>query len=129
MATIDLSFIDSASLKGREDKYVVVRVRTADVLKDWRKSLFSFEWLHPDGTIRGLDDLPLGQRDRRLKVEQMLESAQSVERPVLGIGLLDNIEIGAGRDVFLTLAARKTDSIEVHIPKSVQKDFKQFLTA
>lgn len=128
MTATDLHFTDNASLRGREDRYVVVRVKTAAILQSWRNSLFSFEWLHPDGTLRALDDLPLHERDKRVKVENTLDSgAKTLERPVLGIGLLDNVEIGAGKDVFLTLAARQLADIEVHIPRSVQKDFKEFL--
>lgn len=128
MTGLGLDMTGNSSLKGREDRYEVVRVRIPAILKSWRSSLFSFEWLHPDGTLRSLDELPLHERDKRLKVEKALKQGQRVERPVLGIGLLDNVEIGAGRDVFLTLAAQGVQDAEVHIPVSCRKDFKQFLT-
>jgi len=128
MNVTTLQFIDSGSLKGREDRYTVVRVDTAAVLKSWRKSLFSFEWLTQDGGIRGLDDLPLHERDKRLKIEKTLRGGAPLERPVLGIGMLDNVEIGAGRDVFLTLAAQGSKEIEVHIPLSNKQDFNSFLS-
>ncbi len=76
---------------------------------------------------RRLDDLPLHERDKRLKVEKHMAKGDTLERPVLGIGVLDNVEIGAGRDIFLTLAAKGTREIEVHIPKGNQQDFKSFL--
>lgn len=120
-------FTDSPSLKGREERYTVVKVKAPEILKSWRASLFSFEWLLPDGAIRTLDDLPLHERDKRLKIEKALKDNRPLERPVLGIGLLDNIEIGAGRDVFLTLAARGEDAIEVHIPRNAEKEFKDFI--
>lgn len=123
-----LHFTDNASLKGREDRYAVVRVDTVAILKSWRGSLFSFEWLTPEGQVRILDDLPLHERDKRLKVEKLLANGQPLERPVLGIGILDNVEIGAGRDVFLTLASKGTKDLEVHIPRSAEKDFKPFLS-
>jgi hypothetical protein len=129
MSTLDLSWTNSASLKGREDRYDIVRVNAASVLKSWKLSLFSFEWLTPEGNIRALDELPMHERDKRIKVEKALASGAGIERPVLGIGLLDNVEIGAGRDVFLTLAAQGWQDIEVHIPISCRKDFKQYLTA
>ena len=127
MAAIDLILTDNPSIKGREDRYVRVRVEAAKTIKSWRPSLFSFEWLTPDGAIRGLDDLPLHERDKRLKVEKALQAGQSLACPVLGIGLLDNIEIGAGRDVFLTLAAAGHTAIEVHIPVSSKKEFQDFV--
>ena len=128
MATLDLRFTDSTAIKGREDRYTAARVRVSAVLKSWRLSLFSFEWLQPDGSIRTLDELPLHERDKRSKIEKTLAAGGSLERPVLGIGLLDNVEIGAGRDVFLTLAAKGAQDIEVHIPVSNLKDFKQFIS-
>lgn len=127
MAVTSLQFTDHASLKGREDRYLVVRVDTSAILKSWRQSLFSFEWLTPEGALRSLDDLPLHERDKRLKVEKQLAQGHNLERPVLGIGILDNVEIGAGRDVFLTLAAQGVKEIEVHIPRSSQSDFNGFL--
>jgi hypothetical protein len=129
MATLDLNYTDSPSVKGREDRYKIVRVRVDTVLKSWRSSLFSFEWLNQDGTIRSLDELPMHERDKRVKAEQSLVSGAPLQRPVLGIGIMDNIEIGAGRDVFLTLAAKGQKDIEVHIPLSNTKEFKQFLSA
>lgn len=126
---INSDFIDNSSVKGREDRYLIVKVRAKDVLKSWRKSLFSFEWLTPEGNIRSLDELPLHERDKRLKIEKYLSHGEKLERPVLGIGMLENVEIGAGRDVFLTLASHGVSEIEVHIPASNKSDFKSFLIA
>ena len=123
----NLSFIDNPSIKGRESRYEIVNVAASKTLKSWKLSLFSFEWLDENGAIRKIDDLPLKERDKRLKVEDFIKSGVAVERPVLGIGIQDNIEIGAGRDVFLTLAASGVEIIQVHIPISCKKDFKQFL--
>ncbi|PZQ46799.1 MAG: hypothetical protein DI551_04420 [Micavibrio aeruginosavorus] len=127
METAGLQFTDNSSLKGREDRYTVVRVDASAILKSWRQSLFSFEWLHPDGSIRGLDDLPLHERDKRIKVEKHLKVGDVLERPVLGIGMLDNVEIGAGRDIFLTLAAQGVPEIEVHVPVSSKSEFASFI--
>ncbi len=127
MGTLDLQLIDNPVIKGREDRYKVVRVKTVPILTSWRTSLFSFEWLETDGSIRTLDNLPLHERDKRLKIEQSLKKGEALARPVLGIGIMDNVEIGAARDVFLTLAAQGVDVIEAHIPVSNTADFKKFL--
>ncbi|HEU4838462.1 MAG TPA: hypothetical protein VFS88_03515 [Micavibrio sp.] len=128
MATLDLRFTDSTAIKGREDRYTMARVSVSAILKNWRLSLFSFEWLNPDGSIRTIDELSVHERDKRVKIEKTLAAGGRLERPVLGIGLLDNVEIGAGRDIFLTLAAKGAQDIEVHIPVSNLKDFKQFVS-
>ncbi len=128
MSVTDLHFIDHSSIKGREDRYVILRVDTAAILKSWRGSLFSFEWLTPEGGLRAMDDLPLHERDKRLKIEKQLAKGDALERPVMGIGILDNVEIGAGRDVFMTLAAHGIKTVEIHVPASAQKDFNSFLS-
>lgn len=120
-------FSDSSALKGRESQYVSVTVDAKKILKNWQKSLFSFEWLTPAGAIRAPDDMPLREREKRLAVEQTIKAGQPLERPVLGIGVMDNIEIGAGKAVFLTLAAHGHKSIPVSVPQSVLKDFSPFI--
>jgi hypothetical protein len=102
-------------------------VETARILKSWRESLFSFEWLRPDGTIKPADQLPPGEQARRQAVEQKIRDGVSLEKPVLGIGMLDNVEIGAGRATFLTLAAEGVAAIPVHIPVSHTDEFKAFI--
>lgn len=122
-----IRFNDSPSLKGREDRYSVVTVAVAPVLESWRASLFSFELLTSDGAIRTIDDLPIHERDKRVRIERIIADKGPLDRPVLGIGLLDNIEIGAGRDVFLTLSAHGLTGIEVHVPRSSLRDFAPYL--
>lgn len=121
-----LTFVDNSSIRGTNGKYTTVEVDIAKVLKSWKGSLFAFEWLNPDGSIKGIDDLPLSQREKRLEVESLLGSHKPLEKPVLGIGLLDTVEIGAGKPVFITLGARGIKSIPVHIPVSNEKDFAKF---
>lgn len=126
MKTKNIHFTDSPAIKGREAKYDVIEIDPRLALKSWKKSLFSFEWLTKDGAIREAEDLPLREHEKRKIVEKRLSEGQSLERPVLGIGLMDNIEIGAGKAVFLTLAAQGHTRIPVHISKADIKEFKAF---
>jgi hypothetical protein len=109
------------------EKYISVQVDASAVLKSWKASLFSFEWLDANGGIRTPDDMPIREREKRLDVEQDLKDGHALDKPILGIGLMDNIEIGAGKAVFLTLAAMGHKTIPVAIPKSCEKDFKSFI--
>lgn len=124
-----IKFIDNAAIASRPENYTTVFVDVKAVLKSWRLSLFSFQWLAPDGRIKELAELPEDEKPKRKRVETCLKSAAPIERPVLGIGLMDNVEIGAGRAEFLTLAAHGATRLPVHIPKSNQSDFKAFLAA
>ena len=126
-SSLTVQFVDNRSLKGREGQFICVRVRADHVLKSYRQSLYSFEWLDGDGRVKPADKLGERERDKRNAVEQKIKSREPLEKPVLGIGILDTIEIGIGRAEFLTLADMGLDVIDVHIPKSNEKDFKAFL--
>lgn len=106
---------------------MIAHIDAAKALESWRTSLFSFEWLDENGNIKPFEDLSAAEADKRRRVEDTLDKGGALERPVLGIGLQDNVEIGAGRAEFLTLAARGMATIPVHIPKSCESDFKPFL--
>ena len=56
-----------------------------------------------------------------------LKANEPLEYAVLGLGLNDNVEIGAGRAVFLTLVAEGYRRLPVYIPKSCLEDFKSYL--
>jgi hypothetical protein len=118
---------DNASIKGKEDKYDIVEVNLKAVLEGWKISLFSFEWLLPDGSIRVPEELPETEREKYRAVLQQYKDGAVLERPVLGIGIMDNIEIGSRRDVLLTMAAQGVESLEVHIPKANKDDFTPYL--
>ncbi len=120
-------FGSNSALKGRESAFIAVDALVAPVLASWKESLFAHEWLHPDGSIRKPSEMTEKMALRRQEVEDRLGSGLGLERPVLGIGILDNIEIGAGRDLFLALAARGIDKIPVHIPQSHLDDFRFFV--
>lgn len=125
-AVSSLKFIDNPVIAARQDRYTTVTLAVGAVLESWRISLFSYEWLTPDGRIRAPDELSLQERQKRQDIESRLSSGEALEKPVLGIGLMENIEIGCGRATFLTLAAHGCKAIPVHIPVSNTKEFSPF---
>lgn len=122
-------FVDNPSIRGRAENFTIVTVSVPAVLESWRESLFSHEWLWPDGRIRGVYDMPERERLKRIHTEAAILAGDPLPRPVLGIGISDNVEIGAAREVFLSLAAQGVDKVEAHIPKSNLADLRPFLSA
>lgn len=120
-------FQDNSALKGREEKFLVLDIKVAPVLASWQESIFAHEWLTSDGQIRKMSDMTDKVQARRKEIEKLILGNAPLERPVLGIGILDNIEIGAGKDLFLSLAALGMATIPVHIPKSHENDFRMFI--
>jgi hypothetical protein len=122
-----LAFIDNPVIKGREKNYAEVTVSIPKIVQSWRESLFSYEWMMPDGRIKARDELPEGERPKRDAVEAAINEGRTLEKPVLGIGLLENVEIGTGRAIVLTLAAHGVKTMPVHIPASHADEFKPFI--
>ncbi len=128
MTTVNnLEFIANPAVKGRRDHYLDVTVDTAKILKSWQSSLYSFEWMLPDGRIKSRDELPASEQLKRDEAEEKIRDGKKLDKPILGIGLLENVEIGSGRALFLTLAATGLKEIPVHIPKSNEDEFKPFI--
>ncbi len=127
MSEQNITFIENPVTQNTSDKYKEINVDSACVLKSWRSSLFSFEWLDTNGQIKPIENLPENEQSKRRAVEDKIKKKEPIEKAVLGIGIADNIEIGSGRAEFLTLAALGVQTIPVHIPKSSEKDFKAFL--
>lgn len=124
---IRVHFDKNKAVEGREDQYIDVSVDVAKILQSWRMSLFSHEWMLPDGRLKDLKELPASEQMKRQAVELAIANGKTLPKPVLGIGLLDNVEIGTGKPEFLTLAAQGHETIPVHIPKSNESDFKDFI--
>ena len=120
-------FKDNPALKGREEKFVTLEIKVAPVLASWQESIFAHEWLTPDGQIKKMSDMADKVQARRAEVEKIINGSDPLDRPVLGIGILDNVEIGSGKDLFLSLAALGMTTIPVHIPKSHEQDFRIFI--
>lgn len=120
-------FVDNPATNGRPDFYMVVQVRIPEVIQSWRESLFGYEWLRPDGSLKDPGELREREFLLREAAENRIRSGMPLERPVLGIGINDNIEIGSGKDLLLTLAALGGHAMEVHIPKTHRKDFRPFV--
>ena len=123
---IKAQFKDNPVATGRPDHYMEMTIDTAKIMKSWRASLFSFEWLLPDGRIKTAGELSETERPRREAVEEALQKNQPLDKPILGIGMMDNVEIGSGRATFLTLVAHGAATLPVHIPRSNETDFKKF---
>lgn len=124
----NIEFIDNPVVSPRRDQYVDVSVDVEKVLKSFRSSLYAYEWMLSDGRIKARDELPEHEQPKRDDAEDKLKQGKPMEKPVLGIGLIENIEIGSGKAVFLTLAAAGIKTMPVHIPKSNADEFTAFLS-
>ena len=122
-----INLVENPAVQANPEKYMKIRVSLDKIVKSWRQSLFSFEWLLPDGSVRAPDEMIEKQR---LKYEDVLHSLQNdapLFMPILGIGVMDNIEIGSARENLLTLYTQNIKTLDVHILKMDEEEFTKFL--
>ena len=55
-----LHFVDNPVARG--ERYTTIEIDVGAVLDSWRASLFSYEWILPDGRIKALQELPPGEQ-------------------------------------------------------------------
>lgn len=125
-ALLPINLIDNKAAQARADKYMRITIDLKRIIESYRQSLFSFEWLNSEGAIRPREALEDTHRSKYDSVYAAYKSGIPLERPILGIGMLDNIEIGSRRDVLLTLYSLGIIAMDVHIPKACHDDFKPF---
>ncbi len=119
-------FIDNPAVAARSDTYLSVTVDVTKVLGSWRESLFSYEWLNGD-RLKTRDELPPNEQPKRQVIEDHLAKGEPLQKPILGIGILENVEFGSGRATFLTLAALGAKKLPVHILKAHKDEFSSFV--
>lgn len=121
-----VKFISHPSLAGEEGQFTSITVSISSILRSYRRSLFAHEWLTPEGRVKDPQDLSALHQSQYQAVIASLEKGQALPQPVLGIGLLECVEIGAGRDVFMVLAALGYGSMPVHVPRDMAGEFASF---
>jgi hypothetical protein len=122
-----VTFVDNPVTTSRKGNYMEINVKTKAVIESWRISLFSYEWITPEGRIKTMDELSATEQPKRKAVEDKIRRGEALEKPILGIGLMENVEIGSGRATLLTLAAQGIETIPVHIPVSNEDEFEDFI--
>jgi hypothetical protein len=107
-------------------KYTELLIDATKVLQDWRQSLFAHELVDSNGFVKGDDEISETRLEKRERVRLRLSAGQALEKPVLGIGMFDSVEIGAGSDTLATLVMEGITVLPVHVRTSQIDEFKAF---
>lgn len=119
-------FVDNTVAAARPEQYVELMVDARKVLSDWKASLLAHELLDANGFVKGDEDLSESRLEKREVIRERLAAGQALEKPILGIGIFDNVEIGSGSDVLATLVMEGVSELPVHVRKSQARDFDSF---
>lgn len=119
-------FMDNPVAAARAGQYVELLIDAAKVLQDWRASLLAHELVDKNGFVKGDNDITEVRLEKRENVRTRLADGEPIEKPILGIGIFDNVEIGAGSDVLVTLVMEGFATLPVHVRVSQLRDFDAF---
>jgi len=124
---VSIDFISRASVKNNQAVYTDINVDVSKILESWKLSVFAHHWLTSDGAIKDVVDLSDKNKERRTAAEQLIADGKPLEKPILGIGIYDNIEIGAGTAELCVATLHNIKTIPVHIRTTNLDDFKPYI--
>lgn len=116
------------SCKGAQDnpdKYVVMQLDLSKLVDSWAMSIVAHEWLK-NGKLKTHKDLQDHLQEEWTTAFEHAQSAKTLVRPILGIGVLDNVEIGTNRAILSVADHLELPSIEVLVPKAMKDLFVTF---
>jgi len=116
-------FADHPVAAARPEQYAELVVDAKKLIAAWRQSLMAHELLDGNGFIKGDMELSEGRLEKRMVVRKKLGAGEALEKPILGVGIFDNVEIGAGSDTIATLVMEGVTIIPVHVRRSQIRDF------
>jgi len=119
-------FADSPVVAAAPERYAEIMIDAAKVLQDWRQSLLAHELIDKNGFVKGDDDITETRLEKRERIRLRLEAGQALEKPILGIGMFDNVEIGSGSDILTTLVMEGVTVLPVHVRTSQLAEFCAF---
>lgn len=120
-------FRDHIIVAQNPEDYIEVQTSPACIFKGWELSPFAYELLNRDGSIKTESDLAGDTLQKFIAASEAIKRGEPLEKPILGIGLNDDIEIGVGREIIAAAYHAGLTSIPTKIPKGQADCVQQFL--
>lgn len=111
-------FCDHAVTLNNPDDYVELQVMPNQILQAWRSSMFAHELIAKDGRIKDENDLEGQNLEKYLTAFEALKRGESIEKPLLGIGIYDGVEIGTGREIIVAAFHLGIPNVPIHVRKA-----------
>ena len=121
------AFYNHEIVQQSPDDYVEMILTPVAILDAWSLSMFAHELLNKDGSIKGENSMNEDTLSKYLDALESLKRGEDVAKPVIGIGIMDGIEIGIGREVIAACATLNINEIPFHVRKAQVDDVKKVL--
>ena len=116
--SVEPRFYDHEIVQKSPDDYVELRVSPRQILKAWSMSLFAHELLGKDGQVKDKADIKDETLQRYVMAEESMKRGEDLAKPIIGIGIMDGIEIGIGREIVAVADVMGVSDIPIHVRKA-----------
>lgn len=120
-------FYDHEVVQKTPEDYREMNISPEKVLTCWQSSMFACEILDKSGKVKPEGDMAPETLKKYLDAVEMIKRSESIPKPILGIGLMDNIEIGIGREIIAAAANLNLSNIPLHIRNAQADDIEKVL--
>lgn len=120
-------FYDHEVVQKTPQEYCEMTISPEKILDRWQSSMFACEILDKVGKIKPQNEMAPETLKKYLDAIEMIKRGEDIPKPVLGIGLMDNIEIGIGREIVAAAANLNLSNIPLHIRNAQAEDIQKAL--
>ncbi len=123
---VQSQFQDHEVVQQAPDDYVEISLSPDKIMMAWATSLYSYELLNKDGTVKSTGDMMDETLQRYVDAEEKLRRGEGVSKPIIGIGIMEGIEIGIGREIVAAAKALGVKEIPVYVRKAQVDEIKSY---
>lgn len=118
------TFCDHIVVQKNPEDYTEMVLTPSQIFDAWKSSMFAHELIAKDGTIMGENALKGPSLQKYIAAYESLKRDEAVEKPVLGIGLFDGIEIGIGREIIAAAYHLNITDLPIHVRAAQAEEIK-----
>ena len=127
MSIPSITFYDHEVVQKAPNDYIEIILSPQKILSAWAISLFAHELLNPDGTIKPQKAMNANTLHKFIEISDDMKRGEIIPKPVIGIGIMDNLEIGIGREIIVLAAQNNIQKIPVHVRKAQSREIEKLL--
>ncbi len=121
------TFYDHEIVQQSPDDYAELTLSPRVILDAWALSMFAHELLDRDGAVKDKSDIKNETLERYVAAEESMKRGEGVAKPIIGIGIMDGIEIGIGREIIAAAHVMGVKDIPVHVRQAQADEVKAAL--
>ena len=125
--SVEPRFYDHEVVRKSPKDYVEIITSPKAILRAWSLSLFAHELLGKDGQVKDKHDIKDETLKRFVMAEESIKRGEDIAKPVIGIGIMDGIEIGIGREIVAVAQVMGVKEIPVHVRRAQADEVKAAL--